>query len=42
MTHISKPTIKIKHVARILKRGDVTHCCSLLHNKKAAVVTVFI
>ena len=28
MTQVSKPTIKIKHMARILKHGDVTHCRS--------------
>ena len=24
MTHVSKPTIEIKHVAKILEHGDVT------------------
>ena len=36
MTHVSKPTIKIKHMARFLKDGDAARCCSSLHNKQAS------
>ena len=32
MTHVSKPTIEIKHVEKILEH-DATHWCSLLQNK---------
>ena len=34
MTHVIKPTIKIKHMARRFNHRNVIHrCCSMLHNK---------